>query len=188
MIYMHTTHILPRGMDKEGRVRYIVSGNVQRVRYRDYIADNARKLSLKGQVQNMIDGDVEVIVEGAPENLEKFDKIMQEDKKNKKASSKECLATDIDYKPLKEEPTGKFPNFSINYSISVQEELNENFGAALILQMRTNNAIHELTTQTNNNFNAMEGKYDKISKSIDKLAEELPKKLAEELSKLIKPR
>jgi len=172
---MHTATSGTYGKDSISRSRFIVSGNVQKVRYRDYIADNARKLSLKGQVQNMPDGTVEIITEGHPENLMKFEEFMKKDKERKKASSDGCLATDIDYKKLDEEATGKFPMFNIVYSNSVQEELNENFGAALEVQMQTNTAIQGLTTQTCSKFDTMDAKYGIISENIKNLTTQLSK-------------
>ena len=52
---------------------YIVSGSVQGVFFRYYTKEKADKLRLKGTVQNLFNGDVEVYVRGDPKELEKFE-------------------------------------------------------------------------------------------------------------------
>ena len=51
-------------------VRLKISGMVQGVFFRKYIQEQAEKLSIKGHVRNMESGEVEVVAEGSPENIE----------------------------------------------------------------------------------------------------------------------
>lgn len=51
-------------------VKIIVSGRVQGVGYRYFIARIASELELKGYVKNLFTGDVEIIAEGRKEFLE----------------------------------------------------------------------------------------------------------------------
>jgi acylphosphatase len=53
-------------------VRLKINGLVQGVMFRKYIADEAKKLELKGHVRNLETGDVEVVIEGAPEVVDKM--------------------------------------------------------------------------------------------------------------------
>lgn len=48
----------------------IISGRVQGVGFRYFTYKNARELGIKGWVQNLRDGTVEVVLEGPPENVE----------------------------------------------------------------------------------------------------------------------
>ena len=46
-----------------------ISGKVQRVGYRDFVARIAKERSLTGYVQNKKDGTVEVMAQGMPDDL-----------------------------------------------------------------------------------------------------------------------
>ncbi len=52
--------------------RYIVSGRVQGVGYRNYVEHVAGKLELDGYVRNRRDGGVEVFAIGTPEKLKQL--------------------------------------------------------------------------------------------------------------------
>lgn len=56
--------------------RWILSGKVQGVGLRYFIKSNAQKLRLEGYVKNLIDGRVEVVVQGEEENIEQFKKMI----------------------------------------------------------------------------------------------------------------
>lgn len=47
----------------------IVSGGVQRVGFRDFVADAARTQGVVGTVRNCPDGTVEVVAQGTPEKV-----------------------------------------------------------------------------------------------------------------------
>lgn len=53
--------------------RYAVSGHVQGVGYRLYIADSATREGLCGHVRNLADGRVEVVAEGDREAVTRFE-------------------------------------------------------------------------------------------------------------------
>ena len=53
-------------------VRIKISGQVQGVFFRKFIADEAKKIGIKGHVRNLENGDVEVVAEGSPEEIEKI--------------------------------------------------------------------------------------------------------------------
>ncbi len=59
-------------------IRAVVSGLVQGVCFRDYVAEAAIELSLVGYVQNQPDGTVLVIASGAPEALKNFVEYLHE--------------------------------------------------------------------------------------------------------------
>jgi acylphosphatase len=54
------------------RLHAIVEGRVQGVGFRYFVEEEAVKLDLNGWVRNRLDGSVEVTVEGASVDLEKF--------------------------------------------------------------------------------------------------------------------
>jgi len=53
-------------------VRLKISGLVQGVFFRKYVQDEAKKLEIKGHVRNLDTGEVEVMAEGSPENVDKI--------------------------------------------------------------------------------------------------------------------
>ncbi|OGG52058.1 hypothetical protein A3C18_02020 [Candidatus Kaiserbacteria bacterium RIFCSPHIGHO2_02_FULL_54_11b] len=53
-------------------VRCFVSGKVQGVFYRDFVAKHARHLALTGYVKNLPNFKVEILTQGFRDNLEKF--------------------------------------------------------------------------------------------------------------------
>jgi acylphosphatase len=59
---------------KNSAVKIIVSGDVQGVGFRYYIARIASGLELKGYVKNLFNGDVEIYAEGEREYLEELAK------------------------------------------------------------------------------------------------------------------
>jgi acylphosphatase len=61
--------------DKVAR-RYLVTGRVQGVGYRNFVEYTARKLGLSGYVRNLSNGNVEVFAMGTPENLGGFRKAL----------------------------------------------------------------------------------------------------------------
>ncbi len=58
--------------DKKLCAHVIVSGRVQGVAYRYYARDIAYQLGVTGWVKNLINGDVELIVEGSQESVEEM--------------------------------------------------------------------------------------------------------------------
>jgi acylphosphatase len=61
--------------DKIAR-RYVVTGRVQGVGYRNFVEYIARKLELSGFVRNLRNGNVEVFAMGAPDKLSEFRKAL----------------------------------------------------------------------------------------------------------------
>ena len=53
-------------------IHCMVSGKVQGVTYRDFVAKHARHLALVGYVRNLPDSKVEIVAQGLPDSLEKF--------------------------------------------------------------------------------------------------------------------
>lgn len=60
------------------KAEIIVKGTVQRVGYRDHVQETARKLDVKGYVENLRDGSVKIVCETQRRN---FTKLHQTPKK-----------------------------------------------------------------------------------------------------------
>jgi acylphosphatase len=59
------------------QARIFVLGFVHGVGFRGFVKSNARKLNLKGWVQNTDDGRVEVVAQGSKEEIEKLIKLCE---------------------------------------------------------------------------------------------------------------
>jgi acylphosphatase len=58
--------------------RYVVTGRVQGVGYRNFVEHTAGKLSVDGYVRNRRDGSVEVFAMGTPEELQKLRNALEQ--------------------------------------------------------------------------------------------------------------
>lgn len=59
-------------------VKIIIKGTVQGVFFRNFIRDNANKLSLKGFVRNLESGNIEVFCEGEIDNVDKLCEVCKQ--------------------------------------------------------------------------------------------------------------
>ena len=57
--------------------RFLVSGDVQGVGYRWFVARHSRRLGLRGHAQNLPDGRVEVVVTGEPDGLDELSELLK---------------------------------------------------------------------------------------------------------------
>jgi len=86
--------------------RIIIDGIVQGVGYRWFAQQAAVDLGLTGWVRNRMNGDVEVLVEGAKHNI---DNLIIELKKGPRFSRVEYA--NVEWRT----PTGKYANFTIKH-------------------------------------------------------------------------
>lgn len=59
------------------RYHIIVSGRVQGVGFRYFCVMNAQKFNLTGSVRNMSNGNVEIFVQGDPNNIDYFMNVIE---------------------------------------------------------------------------------------------------------------
>jgi acylphosphatase len=53
--------------------RYVVKGRVQRVGFRMFVEDAARREGIQGYVRNQYDGSVEIVAEGDADAMQRFE-------------------------------------------------------------------------------------------------------------------
>lgn len=171
------------------RIEATADGEVQRVGYRYTVQDIARKLSVKGYVQNMPDGTVKIIAEAPAKTIQKFIKAL-------KIKEPPTKVRQIKVKSTK--PTAEFEHFTIKYG-DLNEEMAEGFSTGLkymnlsraeskqgfgSLSKEMQQGFQKLDTHTqkgfettkaeisgmrqdiNKNFKDMSTKYDKISDNL----------------------
>lgn len=180
------------------QVRVVVRayGDVQRVGYRFFVQDLARKTGVKGYVKNLPDGSVEIVAEASKEAVDKF------------VDALKLREPPIDVSRLEmvyAKATGEYEHFNL-ISGDLTEEIVEGFGTGLkyinlsreetrhgfkgveksITTMRTDlkdsvTAMHE---SMNKNFEKMAKRYDAISSELIRTREELTRAV-DNMSRLI---
>jgi len=104
------------------RARIIVEGRVQKVGYRDLVQSVARKLGVKGYVENLKEGNVQIVCEAEETVLEEFAKAID---------FKEDLIEVEKVQIVEEsEATGEFGYFEIRYG-RLEEEFGDRMGTAI---------------------------------------------------------
>jgi acylphosphatase len=88
------------------RARVIVSGLVQGVFFRAYTEERARELLLAGWVKNRWDGNVELVIEGEKEKVDKMVNWLYKGPPHARVEKVE-----VEW----QEPTGEFDTFFVNY-------------------------------------------------------------------------
>jgi acylphosphatase len=104
------------------RARIVTEGDVQKVGYRDLVQNIAMSLGIKGYVENLKDGTVQIICETGEDTLKKFIKkikVKQDFIDVKKARIVEITKA-----------TGEFGYFDIKYG-PIEYELGERLGPAI---------------------------------------------------------
>lgn len=140
------------------RFRLVVEGEVQKVGYRDFVQRVARSLGVKGFVENLRDGTVQIVCEAEKEVLENF---------VKKISVKEDFIDVERVKIIETSPaTGEFEYFDIKYG-PLEEELGDRMVMAVNFAKATKKEIGEMRTDMNRNFDEMAKRYDSISTALN---------------------
>ena len=123
------------------RVTLYISGNVQRANYRSKVISIAEKYNIKGNVQNLSNGNVKVIAEGQEKDLEKFIHDI---------NIQNTLINVTDIKKEYSTPTGEYEGF---YKLVSEGETDERLDTAADL-------LKELINVTRNGFSGLEKKQD----------------------------
>lgn len=84
--------------------RYIVRGRVQRVGFRYFVEDAARREGIQGYVRNQHDGSVEVVAEGDADAMHRFEMAVRRGPSGARVD-------DVD--TLDVEPSNRFAGFRV---------------------------------------------------------------------------
>jgi len=193
------------------KAEIIAKGTVQKVGYRDHVQETARKLGVKGYVENLRDGSVKIVCETDEETLQNFIKLVK---------IKEDLITVENIETIKKQPAiGEYEYFDIKYG-PIEEEMGERMVAAFKIATLTRQeakdmhqnlrdmrydmkdmhqdlkggiqsmhkdlkgSIDSMHQDMNKNFQEMAQRYDTISAELLRTREEL-KRAVDNLVKLI---
>ena len=157
-----------------GTIELIVTGNVQRVGYRNIVSQAAFELGIKGYAENLPDESVKIVVQGDERKIEKFIgkikirkwPINVEDIKQRKIAAK---------KP--------FRKFTISRGKPAREMAERADEAALYMHKMygemhgMRNEMHGFRKETNSNFGKLDVKYGGLSNKMDGFSGNLAKKM-----------
>ena len=150
--------------ERLSRVEATVSGEVQGVGYRYVVQGIARKLGVKGFVENVADGTVRVVAEASEQVLEAFVKKLE-------VREPPINVEKVESTYLK--ATGEFQSFRVGHGELV-EEIVEGFASGLrymnVSRQETKEGFKALSSEIggmhedmNKSFEQMSGRYETIS-------------------------
>jgi acylphosphatase len=84
--------------------RFIVKGRVQRVGFRFFVEDAARREGIQGYVRNQHDGSVEVVAEGDAAAMQRFDMAIRRGPAGARVDEVDMLEV---------EPSSRFAGFRV---------------------------------------------------------------------------
>jgi len=177
------------------RAELLVRGAVQKVGYRDYVQEAARRLGVKGFVENLRDGSVRIVCEAEERIMDEFIKLVDVEKDLIAVGSIEVVGRepavgefeyfDIKYGPLEEE-LGERLVAAYKIAVASREEMKASRGDVKMLREETRSGFKELRggigamhTDMNRNFAEMAGRYDVISDRLGEAVEAMKRELAE---------
>lgn len=131
------------------RVEATVSGEVQAVGYRYLVQGIARRLGVKGYVQNMPDGTVRVVAEAPEQVIEAF---------TKKLEVREAPINVENVMSTYSKPTGEFQSFAVKFG-DLTEEMAEGFASGLkymnVSRQETTEGFQTLGNETKQGFQTL---------------------------------
>ena len=153
-------------------VELIVSGDIQGVGYRQYVAVIGRKLQLAGYIKNLKDGTVQIHCKGDEKAISEF--------KKKINVKKPDAAPLIVVEGIKEKKLArgkiKQKNFEEIYD-EPSAEMSQGFSTGMkyinLFNNDTQANLNLFRSETNASFDRMDGKYDAISKAMFAVVEEM---------------
>ena len=84
--------------------RYVVTGRVQRIGFRVFIEDAARREGVSGFVRNQHDGGVEIVAEGDLDAILRFERAVRRGPAGARVD---------DVQTIESEPSGRYAGFTV---------------------------------------------------------------------------
>lgn len=154
------------------RAEIVVEGDVQKVGYRDFVQKVARKLGVKGYVENLRDGNVQIVCEAEEAVLNGFVEGINVKDDFMKVEKVQIVE--------RSEATGEFDFFEIKYG-RLEEELGERMGTAVAYAGATRQDIKGMHVDLKGSIEGMhvdlkgsiEGMHTDLKGSIDEMHTDL---------------
>jgi len=134
-----------------------VEGRVQRVGYRDVVQSVARRLGVKGYVENLKDGNVQIICEAKERVIEEFVKEINIKEDFIEVEKVQIVETS--------KATGEFKYFEIKYGV-LEEEIDERMGTAIVYAGAMRRDIKEMHKDLKNDTSGIKGAIVEMHKDL----------------------
>ena len=145
-----------------------IYGKVQRVGFKRYVPEHARRLKLAGQIKNELDDSVSIFIQGEKENIDKLIEIIKE-------APQPIYIENILIR--EETPKKELKYFTIVYG-DLGEELQEGFGAMQEVFMQYwkefkeyRDEFKDFRREVRDSFYKIDEKYGEISIKLTKILE-----------------
>jgi len=145
-----------------------IYGKVQRVGFKRYVLEHARRLKLAGQIKNELDDSVSIFIQGEKENIDKLIEIIKE-------APQPIYIENILIR--EETPKKELKYFTIVYG-DLGEELQEGFGAMQEVFMQYwkefkeyRDEFKDFRREVRDSFYKIDEKYGEISIKLTKILE-----------------
>mgnify|MGYP000303561949 CR=1 FL=1 len=148
------------------RARIIVKGRVQRVGYRDLVAEVANSLDIGGRAKNLPDGTVRIIAESEKDVLEKFISLIQP----RDDPMIKVTGVDVKFEPA----SGEFEYFDIEYE-DFDKEGFERIGVAAVYLKRLDKGQNKMLDKQDQMLEKQDQMLDKQDKMLEKQDQMLDK-------------
>ena len=146
------------------KAEIIAKGTVQKVGYRDHVQETARKLNVKGYVENLRDGFVRIVCEADKDALKKFIKLI---------NIKQDLIAVENIETVKTQPaTGEYKYFDIKYG-SMEDEMGERMVAAFKIATATRQDIKGMHKGMKNMHQDLKGSIQSMHKDLKESTESM---------------
>ncbi|MEE9223990.1 MAG: acylphosphatase [Thermoplasmata archaeon] len=158
------------------RAVIFVRGDIQETGYRALVRRIARKLGLKGHVENLLDGRVRIVCEGERETIEELCKSIR---------IKEGLITVTSIRKRFYEPTGEFKGFTVKTEDLISE-IFQGYSTATRYFQNLENKVDGVSTEVkgvgskvdsvddgigsmNKRFERLDGSYGEFASKMDSM-------------------
>lgn len=143
--------------------RFNVLGRVQRVGYRRFVLDTAQELGVAGYVRNEVNGSVVIFAQGESERMKELLKRLR-------SPPPPAMVKDIVESGARARPNLR--HFGNKFG-TVQEELQEGFGAVQTEFQDYRGEFRGFAKRTDENFKTLGDRYGEISEKLTKILETL---------------
>ena len=148
------------------RARIIVKGRVQKVGYRDLVAEVANSLDIGGRAKNLPDGTVRIIAESEKDVLEKFISLIQP----RDDPMIKVTGVDVKFEPA----SGEFEYFDIEYE-DFDKEGFERIGVAAVYLKRLDKGQNKMLEKQDQMLEKQDQMLEKQDQMLEKQDQMLEK-------------
>ena len=144
-------------------LKLLLKGRVQRVGLRRFCLELAQELGLSGRIRNLPNGSVEMIIQGEKGKLDEFLSSLER-------APRPISIRDISKEEIEVDPSLEY--FSVEFG-SLEEELQEGFGAMHSVFLEYWGEFREFSRRTDENFKLLTEEIREVGRKVDSVGEKV---------------